>query len=487
MSQVERGSEMAIPRDAGALLAWIKDAGIEMVNLRVTDLNGFTRQLSLPPESVTEETLTSGLGAGMSNYPGYRTIDDSDMRMVPDLTTAFIDPTAVTQTLNIVCDISHADGSPFGRCPRGILRRAVARLHEAAGHGELMVLPELEFYIFDDVRYATTMNQSFYAVEAEEALWNTGRDEGPNLGHKIQRAIGQHAAPPRDHLYEVRCDITRSLVSCGVPVKYHHHEAGGPGQVEIELQFEPALRAGDHLQMAKDIVKTVAQRHGKTATFMPKPLHDEAGNGMHFHLYLRDGERSLFYTEGAYGCLSDSALHAIGGLLYHTPALMAICNPSTNSFRRFGPGLAAPVHLFFAIANRSAALRIPAYGISPSGQRIEYRMADPIGNPYLTLAAVTAAMADGIEQRIDPGEHGFGPHDVNVYELPAAEQAKMKQAPTSLEQALRELQADSEFLTRGGVFEDDFVAAWVDLKMKQEIVPLAIRPHPHEFALYYDR
>ncbi len=239
--------------------------------------------------------------------------------------------------------------------------------------------------------------------------------------------------------------------------------------------------------MSKDIIKSVALRHGKTATFMPKPLHDEAGNGLHFHLYLKEGDRSLFYEDGKYGSLSDAALYAIGGLLHHTPALMAICNPSTNSFRRFAPGLAAPVHLFFAVANRSAALRIPAYGMSPTGQRIEYRMADAIGNPYLTLAAVTAAMADGIEKKISRKEHGFGPFDVNVYTLPAEEQAKMKQAPTSLEKALSALQADHEFLTAGGVFDDGFVDTWVDLKMKNEVGPLAIRPHPYEFSLYYDR
>jgi glutamine synthetase len=482
-----RGTDGEIPVTAPELVEWIGSEGIEMVNLRVTDLNGFTRQLTFPAATVGPELLTGGCGAGMSNYPGYRTIEASDMRMAPDLTTAFIDPCAESKTLNILCDIRNADGGEFGRCPRTILRRAVARLSAAAGAGELMVLPELEFYVFDDVRYGTAMNKSHYEVDAEEASWNTGADERPNLGYKLGRAIGQHAAPPRDHLYEVRSDVVLALGASGVPVKYHHHELGGPGQVEIELNFDGALRAGDNLQKSKDIVKTVVRRHGKTATFMPKPLHNVAGNGLHFHLYLEHHGESLFYEKGAYGCLSESALFAIGGLLHHTPALMAICNPSTNSFRRFAPGHAAPVHLFFAVANRSAALRIPGYSMTPTEQRIEYRMADAIGNPYLTLAAITTAMADGIEKRISPQEHGFGPFDVNVYTLPEEEQAKMRQAPTSLEDALVALRADSDFLVGGGVFDEDFVDAWVELKMKNEVGPLGIRPHPYEYELYFER
>jgi glutamine synthetase len=487
MTNGSAGSRPAAPKSAADVLNLIKSEHVEMVNFRVSDLNGLTRQLSIPAEGISEDLLLSGMGAGMSNYPGYRKIEASDMRMVPDVTTAFLDPTTATRTLNILCDITNADGSPFARCPRGILRRAIERLHAAAGQGELMVLPELEFYLFDDVRYGTEMNRSSYSVDAIEGRWNTDRDEGPNLGYKFQRAIGQHAAPPRDHLYEVRSDIVKALLACGVPVKYHHHELGGPGQVEIELLFEAAMSAGDHLQVSKDIIKTVAMSHNKTATFMPKPLFDEAGNGLHFHLYLADGERSLFYEDGTYGALSNSALYAIGGLLAHTPALMAITNSSTNSYRRFGPGLAAPEKLFFSVANRSAAIRIPAYGMTPTTQRIEFRMSDAIGNPYLTLAAVISAMADGIEKKISPQEHGFGPYDVNVYELPEADLAKMKQAPASLEEALHELEADAEFLVSGGVFDESFVETWVDLKMKNEVGPLAIRPHPYEFAMYYDR
>lgn len=487
MSEGNTGTGVTVPATPAELLTWIEAEGVEMVNLRVTDLNGFTRQLSFPASRVDEDLLTAGTGAGMSNYPGYRTIEASDMRMVPDLATAFLDPCTATKTLNILADIRNADGGEFGRCPRSILRRAVERFTAVAAGGELMVLPELEFYVFDDVRYTTTQKKVAFEVDAEEASWNSDADLGPNSGYHLGRAIGQHAAPPRDHLYELRSDIVLSLGDCGVPVKYHHHELGGPGQVEIELLFDAALRAGDNLQKSKDIIKSVSLRHGKTATFMPKPLHDEAGNGLHFHLQLKEGGLSRFYKDGTYASLSDLALHAIGGLLEHTPAMMAICNPSTNSFRRFAPGLAAPVYLFFGLANRSAALRIPEYGISPEGQRIEYRMADAIGNPYLTLAVVIAAMADGIEKKMTPKDLGFGPFDVNVYNLPEEELAKMKLAPTSLEKALAALQADSGFLSDKGVVDEGFVDAWVDLKMKNEVGPLGIRPHPYEYTLYYDR
>jgi glutamine synthetase len=471
---------------AAHILDLIETEHVEVVNLRVSDLHGVSRQLSLPVAAVSEEVLVRGLGAGMV-YGGYRTVNASDMRMLPDLTTAFLDPVMRPRTLNILCDVAYADGTPFERCPRGILRRAVDRLQSLADQSQLMVSPELEFYIFDDVRYGTEMNTCSYAVDSVEARWNTNREESPNLGYKLQRATSAQITPPRDHLYELRCDIVACLTACGVPVKYHHHELGGAGQSEVEFLFEPAVSTADHLQIGKDIIKTASHKNGKTATFMPKPLFDEAGCGLHFHLSLAAGQHSRFYEEGRYGCLSDLALHSIGGLLLHTPALMALTNPSTNSYRRFGPGLSAPVKLFFSVGNRSAAIRIPGYSMSPREQRIEYRMADAIGSPYLTMAAICAAMADGIESRIQPDEHGFGPYDVNVYELPSEERAKMSDVPTSLEAALANLRSDSDFLTKGGVFDMDFVDMWIGTKTQNEVSQLAMRPHPYEFTLYYDR
>jgi glutamine synthetase len=460
---------------------------VEYICFRVTDLNGYSRQLALPAATVSQGHLDEGLGVGMSSYPGYRNIEASDMRLIPDLSTAYLDPCAEPTTLNLLCNIVHTDGSPFERDPRGILRRAAARLTALPHVSETMVSPELEFYIFDDVRYASGMNSSFFSIDAVEACWNTGSAEQPNLAYKFQRFTGQHASPPRDHLYTTRSAMVSALNASGVPVRYHHHEAGSAGHSEVELSFEPLLASADHLQMAKDIIKDVAVREGRVATFMPKPLFDEGGNGMHVHLYLTDGQRSLFFEEGTYGCLSELALHAVGGLLYHTPAMMAIINPSTNSYRRFGPGLAAPMNLFFSVANRSAALRIPGYSMSAADQRIEYRMPDALGNPYLTLAAIVAAMTDGIKRRISPEEHGFGPYDVNVYSLAKEKQAELPRAPGSLKEALLCLRDDHRFLTEGGVFDEAFVDDWTDLKVSQEILPLAARPHPYEFSLYFDR
>ncbi len=464
----------------------IEEHRIEMVCLRSVDLNGTSRQLCLPAATVSEDLMTGGIGIGASSFPGVSGLEASDMRALPDLGRVFVDPCTDTPTLVLVCDVVKADGSPFVRDGRAILRRAAEELAAVSGALGLLALPELEFYIFDDVRYATEMNRASYVVDTVEGRWNTDRREEPNLGYKLERFRGMQAIPPRDHLYELRSEMVSAMLACGVPVKYHHHEAGGPAQCEIELAFTPIVEAADHLQIAKDVVKQVAVRNGHLATFMPKPLFDEAGNGMHVHFNLTDGRQSLFYEAGEYGCLSELARFAIGGLLHHTPALMALTNCTTNSYRRFGQ-LAAPTSLFYSVGNRSAAVRVPAYGMTPTDQRIEYRVADAAGNVHVKLAALAAAMADGIRQRIAPQEHGFGPWDVNAYELPAEERAAMKKAPTRFEDALAALRADHAFLEAGGVFDEGFVEAWAQLKMEQEVEAVAVRPHPYEFTLYLDR
>jgi glutamine synthetase len=459
---------------------------VETVCLRSVDLNGTSRQLCLPAATVSEDLIARGIGIGASSFPAVRGLEASDMKVVPDLSRVFMDPCTDTPTLVLVCDVVNADNTPFARDARAILRRAAERLAAVSGARELLVLPELEFYVFDDVRYATEMNRSSYVVETVEGRWNTDREENPNLGYKLERFRGMQAIPPRDHLYELRSEMVAAVLACGVPVKYHHHEAGGPAQCEIELAFSPMTAAADHLQIAKDVVKQVAARNGRLATFMPKPLFDEAGNGLHFHFNLTDGARSLFHEDGQYGCLSELARFAIGGLLHHTPALMALTNCTTNSYRRFGQ-LAAPTNLFYSVGNRSAAVRVPAYGMTPAEQRIEYRVSDGAGSVHLKLAALAAAMADGIEQRIDPREHGFGPWDVNVYEISETERAAMKRGPVRLEDALVALRGDRAFLEAGGIFDDGFVEAWSQLKMEQEVDPVAVRPHPYEFTLYLDR
>ncbi len=464
----------------------IEEHHIETVCLRSVDLNGTSRQLCLPAATVSDDVLVRGIGIGASSFLAVGGLEASDMKVVPDLGRVFLDPCTDTPTLVIVCDVVNADNTPFARDARAILRRAAEHLATVSGAHELLVLPELEFYVFDDVRYATEMNRSSYVVETVEGRWNTDREESPNLGYKLERFRGMQAIPPRDHLYELRGEMVTAMLACGVPVKYHHHEAGGPAQCEIELTFAPLVEVADHLQIAKDIVKQVAVRNGRLATFMPKPLFDEAGNGLHFHFNLTDGRRSLFYQEGQYGCLSELARFAIGGLLLHTPALMALTNCTTNSYRRFGQ-LAAPTNLFYSVGNRSAAVRIPAYGMSPTEQRIEYRVSDGAGSPHVKLAALAAAMADGIRQRIVPHELGFGPWDVNVYELSEAERATMRSSPARFEDALAALRDDHAFLEAGGIFDDGFVETWVRLKMEQEVDAVAVRPHPHEFTLYLDR
>jgi glutamine synthetase len=464
----------------------IDEHNVETVCLRSVDLNGISRQLCLPAATLNEDLLTRGIGIGASSFPAVSGLEASDMKVVPDLGRVFLDPCTDTPTLVLVCDVVNADNTAFARDARAIVRRAMQRLAAASNARELMVLPELEFYVFDDVRYATEMNRSSYVVETVEGRWNTDREEHPNLGYKLERFRGMQAIPPRDHLYELRSEMVTAMLACGVPVRYHHHEAGGPAQCEIELAFSPMADAADHLQIAKDIVKQVAAGNGRLATFMPKPLFDEAGNGLHFHFNLTDGRRSLFYEEGEYGCLSELARFAIGGLLHHTPALMALTNCTTNSYRRFGQ-LAAPTNLFYSVGNRSAAVRVPAYGMTPTEQRIEYRVSDGAGSVHLKLAALAAAMADGIERRISPQEHGFGPWDVNVYELSESERAAMKRSPSRLEDALAALAEDRAFLEADGIFDDGFVDAWVQLKMEQEVDSVAVRPHPYEFALYLDR
>lgn len=466
---------------------YVKAEAVETINLKVSDLNGMIRQVSIPSARINQGLFEEGMGLGMSSYPGYRTVEASDMLAVPDMGAAFWEPWSGGKVLTFLCNIYNPDGSRFERDPRYIAGKAEAYVKEVTGAKEFRFSPELEFYIFDDVRYTVGTNQSFYAVDSVEASWNTGREEKPNLGYKIPRFEGQHYSPPRDHLFAIRQDIVRFLESVGIEVKYHHHEAGGPGQSEIEFNFTSLTKAADNVQIAKYAVKNIVMAHGKSATFMPKPLFDEAGNGMHVHLYPTDGNQSLFYDAGGYAGLNEMAFRFIGGLFEHTPALMAITNPSTNSYRRFSRGLAAPYNLFFSAGNRSAALRIPSYAIGAREERIEYRIPDGISNPYLCLGALAMAGADGIKRGISPQREGYGPFDVNVYTLPEKELAQMKKAPATFEEALEALSRDYSFLTEGGVFDSAFVQTWTDMKWKNEIQQLSMRTHPYEFQLYYDR
>jgi glutamine synthetase len=467
------------------VMKYVKSEDVEMISLTNVDLTGRWKHVTLPVDQLNEELFVKGVGLSLASYRGYKTIEAGDGRAVPDPETAYIDVFSKIKTLRMLCDIREGDGSQFNKDPRNIARRAEKYLDDL-GLGQSIWLPELEFYIFDDVRFISEVNRSLYIIDAQEAHWNADRDEGPNLGYKIGYRKGSQSMPPRDRLNDIRDLMVRRIKDLGIPVRYHHHESGAAGQVEIELHCQPLLRTGDAVLISKHIIKNTAVEHGKTATFMPKPLFIEPGSGMHLHIYLTDGKMSLFWDKTGYACLNDLALQFIAGLLEHTPAVMAFTNPTTNSYKRFAPGHAVPAFLSFSTSNRTSAVRIPGYAMSEKELRIEYRIPDPACNPYLVLAAVLLAGLDGIQKKLDPRRLGYGPFDFNLYELPAEERRKMKSLPSTLEEALIALEDDHEFLLCGDVFDRDFIRTWTDLKMKDDVLVLNQRPHPHEFMRYYD-
>jgi glutamine synthetase len=375
---------------------------------------------------------------------------------------------------------------PFRGDPRRIAWKAERYLKEAGIADISYWGPEFEFYLFDSVKYGMDVNYSFYQIESEEGDWNAAGADLGVPGSKIPRKGGYHAIPPLDRMYNLRAEMVKVIEDYGIKVRYHHHEVGGPGQEEIEIPLGPLLKMADATQRIKYIVKMVARKHDKTATFMPKPLYGEAGSGMHFHQRLEKGEKPIFYDEKGYAGLSETALHYIGGLLKHGPALLAITNPSTNSYKRLTPGYEAPVNLFFGLANRSAAVRIPRYAVEPHEKRFEFRPPDATCNVYLAMAAQLLAGIDGIKKKVDPSDEGFGPIDANVFALPLKEREAIRKLPVSLREALEALEQDNEFLTQGKVFPDNFVSSWITYKMENEYYAVRNRPHPYEMRLYYD-
>ena len=468
------------------LLALCQQKSVQMVDLKVVDLIGRWHHVTLPISQLNEELLDLGVGVDTSSYPGYRSVERGDMRAVPDLTTTCMDPFWERPTLSLICSLVNPDGSVYERCPRGVARRAQEFLVTRGIKGQAVFSPELEFHIFDALRFRLGDHQCSYEIDCSEAWWNAGSREPSNLGYKVRRQEGYQVAPPADVLYDLRSEMVAEMLAVGVPVRYHHHEVGSAGQCEVEVLFEPLLKMADMTMWMKYIIRNVARRHGKIATFMPKPLFAEAGSGMHVHQFLREGNRSLFYDPKGYACLSRLGLHYIGGLLTHAPALLAMTSPSTNSYRRLVPGYEAPVTLFFSVANRTAALRIPGYALTETEQRIEFRPPDATCDIYLCLAAMLMAGLDGIERKIDPTAAGFGPYDIDVFELSAEERARLPALPANLKQALRALEQDHDFLLRGEVFSEDLISAWIDYKRTHEVAPMAARPHPLEFELYHD-
>lgn len=464
------------------VLKTIKDNGIQIVDLRFTDFPGLWQHTSFPAEFIDEDSFDSGLGFDGSSIRGWKGISESDMLIVPDATTAFVDPFTTIPTLVLYCNIQDPiTREPYTRDPRNVAMKAEEYLKSTGIADTAFFGPEAEFFVFDDVRYESGANHSSYFVDSAEGAWNTGRDEMPNLGYKIRHKEGYFPCAPSDTLMDVRSEMVLTMLECGLNVECHHHEVATAGQCEIDMRFNSLVSMSDHLILYKYIVKNVASKHGLAATFMPKPIFQDNGSGMHTHFSLWKGGTPLFAGD-KYAGLSQEALWAIGGILAHAPALVAFTNPTTNSYRRLVPGFEAPNRLAYSSRNRSAAVRIPMYSPSPKAKRIEFRCPDPLCNPYLAFSALMMAGLDGIQNKIDPGS----PLDKNIYDLPPEESRKVPTTPGSLEEAINNLEKDHQFLLKGDVFTPDVIETWIEYKRNVEIAPVRIRPHPHEFFLYFD-
>jgi glutamine synthetase len=458
-----------------------KKAGAKMVDIKFVDTFGTWQHFSVPAGELTEDIFTEGLGFDGSSIRGWKSIEASDMLAMPDPATAFIDPFMAVPTLSLTCTIAETGTrQAYTRDPRGIAARAETHLRSTGLADTAYFGPEAEFFIFDNVQYDSRSNGTFYSVDSEEGVWNTGRDEMPNLGHKIRHKEGYFPVAPADTQQDIRTEMVLLMNELGVDVERQHHEVATGGQAEIDYRFDSLLRCADKMMLYKYIVKNVARRHGKTATFMPKPLFGDNGSGMHTHQSLWKKGKPLFAGKD-YSGLSQMALNYIGGILKHARALCAFCSPTTNSYKRLVPGYEAPVNLAYSVRNRSAAVRIPTYSQSPKAIRIEYRPPDPSANPYVAFAAMLMAGLDGINNKIDPGE----PLDKNIYELPPEELKRVPKVPGSLDEALNCLEADHEFLMKGDVFTGDFIEMWISQKRGQADA-VRIRPHPYEFMMYYD-
>jgi len=470
--------------NADDVLKFIADQDVKFIDVRFCDLPGTMQHFNVPAIAVDEEFFVNGQMFDGSSIRGFQAINESDMKLIPDLSTAYVDPFRVEKTLNLNFSIvdPYTD-EPYSRDPRQVARKAEAYLRSTGIADTAFFAPEAEFYVFDDVRFETKQNEGYYHIDSIEGAWNTGRiEEGGNRGYKTRYKGGYFPVPPVDHYADLRDQITLALDELGLKVERAHHEVGTAGQAEINYRFDTLLNSADKVQIFKYIVKNVAWTNGKTATFMPKPLFGDNGSGMHCHQSLwKDGD-PLFYDERGYGGLSDLARWYIGGLLHHAPSLLAFTNPTVNSYHRLVPGFEAPVNLVYSARNRSACVRIPVTGSNPKAKRIEFRVPDPSGNPYLSFSAQLLAGIDGIKNRIEPP----APVDKDLYELPPEEHAEIAQVPGSLPAVLDALEADHAYLSDSGVFTDDLIETYIELKRSAEIDPIRLRPHPHEFELYYD-
>jgi len=464
------------------VLDMAKENGARVVDLRFMDFPGLWQHFTVPIRELEASSFEDGYGFDGSSIRGWQPIHASDMLVVPDATTAKMDPFYEAPTLVLICNIvDPVTREPYTRDPRNITQKADAYL-KSSGIGDVAYFgPEAEFFIFDDIRFESTRFSAFYEIDSVEGNWNTGRDEGPNLGYKPRHKEGYFPVPPMDKFQDLRTEMVLTLENLGIETEAQHHEVATAGQAEIDMRFKPLLQMSDQLMWFKYVLKNVAYRHNHSVTFMPKPLFEDNGTGMHTHISIWKGKQPLFAGD-KYAGISQEALYGIGGILKHCRALTAFTNPTTNSYKRLVPGFEAPVNLAYSSRNRSAAIRLPMYSTSPKAKRIEFRTPDPSCNGYLAFSAMLMAVIDGIQNKIDPGD----PLDKDIYNLPPEELAEIPSAPGSLEEAIEALKADQEFLLKGDVFTQDAIDMWIEYKTENEINDVKLRPHPHEFYLYYD-
>ncbi len=466
-------------------IEYLKGRKIVSVDLKFSNLFGGWHHVTIPASGLSEDIFTKGVGFDGGSIPGFKKVESGDMVLLPDRSTAFLDSFWDMPTLSMICDIAEADTKvSFLKDPRGVARRAESHLKATGIADESRWGPEFEYYVFDSVEYLNEPYSTGYDITSEE-VGNSGNSAGKAI-HPISLQGGYHAIPPLDTLYNMRSEAAQLIEEFGIKVIYHHHEVGGPGQSEIEVERHGLTVMADAVMAIKYFIKMIAHKYNKYATFMPKPLYHEAGNGMHFHQHLFKDGKPLFYEKGNYADMSRLALSYIAGILDHGPALLAFTNPSTNSYKRLIPGFEAPVNLFFSLANRSAAIRIPKYASSPEEKRMEFRPPDATCNAYLAMSAMLMAGIDGIKRNLDPTEMGFGPIDENIFAWPEEKRGTIKPLPSSVKSAMEHLEKDSAFLLEGGVFNENIIETWISHKINKEYNAVRNRPHPYEMELYFD-
>ena len=464
------------------VLKLAKDNKCQFIDLKFIDLPGTWQHYTLPIKEL-EDLFENGNGFDGSSIRGFRAIHESDMLLFADPSTAVVDPILSPSTLSLICDVKDpVDGKDYDRDPRYVARKAEAYLKSTGIADTSFWGPELEFFIFNSIAFDTNSHESFYSIDSKEGIWNSGDTSEPNLGYRPRHKEGYFPVPPTDQMHDIRTKIALKMVEGGIDIEKHHHEVATGGQTEFGMRFDTLLRQADKVMMYKYIAKNVAIQNGYTVTFMPKPLFQDNGSGMHVHQSLWKGDTNKFFDAKGYGMVSQLCKYYIGGLLYHSPSLLALCAPTTNSYRRLVPGYEAPINLVYSQRNRSASIRIPLYSRSPKSKRIEYRCPDSSCNPYLAFPAMLLAGLDGIKNKIDPGE----PIDKDIYELEPEEKAEIKSTPGSLGEVLDALKKDHEYLLQGDVFTEDLIETWINYKKKNEMDAIALRPHPYEFHLYYD-